>query len=412
MSNVKRAFLSMLHYWKWNVLLFFVYLIVSALLLSAYIIRPAAEQSIKQVKKSIGASVLVSITDADFDPLTKENYFSYDTGKKIGSLSQVRQSSYITTANAYGARMEGIKSSVKDEFGTFLITGATDMKEHWNFQQKNYVLLEGRFLTAEDEGRPYAVISKQVEEQNGLHIGDKFKVRSYFDKNVTVELEIIGIHSGSGPVWSPNFMSACNNIYTPVDTAVKLNGEGVMEAEYRLYDPDDMAKFLKQAGQIAQADAARLSFDEKNLEFLLASTSLNGLIKLCNAILLSTVIMAVFILSLLVIYSLIGRFYEVGVLLSMGETKAGIILQMNIEMLMPMLFAITVSIFVSRLVARQLVDTFLKNVNAVQEVEVFISNKVIVLVYAIGLSLVFVSTLIPMLSILRYKPKEVFDRFQ
>jgi len=393
-------------------LLFFVYLIVSVLLLSAYIIRPAAEQSIKQIKRSIGASVLVSLTDADFQPLNQSNFFSYDTGKDIGNLSQVKQSSYNTNSNVYGVGIEGIIVLHEDEFGMFLVTGATNMKDHWNFKKKGYIMLEGRFLTVEDEGKPYAVISKQVAEKNGLKIGDKFKVQSYFDKNVIIELEIVGIHSGVGPAITINFMYACNNIYTPVDTAVKLNGEGVMEAEYKLYDPEDMGEFLEQAEQIAQPNEANLSFDEKNLEFLLASTSLNGLIKLCNAILLSTVIMAVFILSLLVIYSLIGRFNEVGVLLSMGETKVGIILQMNVEMLIPMLLAITASIFASRLVAQHLVYAFLENAKAMQEVKVTIGNDVVMLVYAIGLFLVFISSLIPMLSILRYKPKEMFDRFE
>jgi putative ABC transport system permease protein len=262
-----------------------------------------------------------------------------------------------------------------------------------------------------DEGKPYAMISQVVAEKNHLTVGDIITLESFTDSNKVKEFEIVGIHSGSIGNTSPSYAASCNYIFTPVDFAEYLGPGGIKHAEYTLNNAMEAESFIDAARDIANQgeDKGTLSFEPDNLTFLQASSAMKSLINVSNAILISVIIMGGIILCLMVLYSMLGRFFEVGVLLSLGERRKYIALQMIIELLFPLLPAILVSLGISNLIAARLGEVLLGTGQAMQEITVVISGQSIFIVCGCGLLLTITACILPIRRIMKYQPKTILQ---
>jgi putative ABC transport system permease protein len=136
---------------------------------------------------------------------------------------------------------------------------------------------------------------------------------------------------------------------------------------------------------------------------------MKSLINVSNAILISVIIMGGIILCLMVLYSMLGRFFEVGVLLSLGERRKYIALQMIIELLFPLLPAILVSLGISNLIAARLGEVLLGTGQAMQEITVVISGQSIFIVCGCGLLLTITACILPIRRIMKYQPKTILQ---
>jgi len=301
MNYVKRIIFSFAYHIKSNVLLILVYFIVAVLFISSYSVRSSAIASIEDMRENIGALVFVSKKDSISDIYDVSVPFSYDIGKEIANLPQVKQERYYSEINVEGIDIKGgfppifltqenQSIYINDILSLFPIKSITNTQEHWDFQQEINKLLKGRFLTSEDEDKPYAIISTEVATDNSFDIGDKFSVRSNLYKEVIIELEIVGIYSA---YTSPLMISNYNffNIYTPMGIAAKLNNGEIMEATFVLNHVYDVKSFIDEASEISKKYGADLTFYDQNLDFLAASRPMNSLVNLCNMILFSVILM-------------------------------------------------------------------------------------------------------------------------
>jgi|GEM_PF-2885642 len=421
MGYIKRAFYSVFYHKGNNLLLFGIFTLILTLILSSICVRNAAEKSITQIGKSVDMSVLV-IKHKEEREL---DFFSLQEAKEMEKLPQVKESSFlsriIATANdfkpyydahKFATMMELLpqKYSKEWEDGNVSLVGITDTESYWFFREDAFELLEGRHLVKEDEGKPYAMISKVLAEMNQLTIGDTFILQSFTEKNKIKQFEIVGIHSGSiGNTES--YAASCNNIFTPVEFADYLGPGGIMNAEYTLKNAFEAENFINAAQMIAEQgeDKGALSFEPDNLLFLQASSAMKSLIYVANAILVSVIIMGGIILCLMVLYAMMGRFFEVGVLLSLGERRKYIALQMILEVLLPLLPAILVSIVSSNLIAQWLGEVLLGTSQAMQGITVLINRQSVIIVCVCGLLLAITACILPINRIMKYQPKKIMQ---
>ncbi|MCL2321700.1 MAG: FtsX-like permease family protein [Oscillospiraceae bacterium] len=411
---IKRAIFSVIHNKQKNIILFLVYFISALLLISSYCVRSSSLASIENMQKNMGTSVLV--TKNDSDPLFNLDsiLFPFDIGKEIAQLPQVKQEKYYSKASAKGINISGsisIGSNITYNLNSdiFLVEGMTDVKEYEPFKQGEIKLTKGRFLTAEDDGSSYAIINESIALNNKLDIGDKFSVQSYQNEEVTIDIEIVGFFTvENSTIMQANTYNYYFTFYTPVSIAAELNNERIMNAYFDLFEFNDAKAFIDEASKISDNYAAGLTFFEQTSDYLIASGPLNSLINLCNVILLSTILMAALILCLLVVYISLSRFHEIGIWLSMGESKFKIIIQITCEIIIPMLIAITFAIIVSISLILPYVE---KRFQANLGINTSSLRDSILMMYFIGLILAVLSSLIPAINILRYNPKEILDRF-
>ncbi len=418
MGFIKRAIFSSIHHKKRFILMLLILLIASVSLQVSYQIRAAAAESVVQIRKDIGASVIVHMTDMGLSGREQAAFFPYDAAQEISGLPEVKQSHYISMVNVLSDNIKGeehYEEFVEQNYpglGDFTLVGVSDMQSFWNFKSGKDDVIEGRFLSPGETGTA-AVLSQRVFNFNVLRFGDTFSVSSYFNNDLRAELEVIGMHSGDDLNLVPGSSCNINYIYAPLEVALNLSGvNGITEAEYSLSDPAVFDAFLGKAKAIAEENDLNLVFINNNLDFLLASTALNSLIKTCDAIFITVIAMSAIILSLLVIYLMNDRLFEIGVLVSLGESRYKISLQMILEILMPALIAINIGAIVSSVI----IPAVGKSVAASMQIDQTLTSTdvgaLFLLANICGILLVIIASIIPTVAIRKYTPKQIMQTFK
>ncbi len=420
MGCFKRAVSSITHNKKRFILILIIILIVSVLLQVSYQIRVTAAESVEQIRKSIGVSVTTRLKDKDLISTDKSSYYPYELAQKIGSLSEIKESKYLCMVNVWGEDIKGATSGMTspEEYermypgiGDFQLIGITDMQTYWNFKKGTDNMKSGRMIEPDDV-EAVAVISDSIMSSYNLSLGDAITVSSNFDRNKVVTLEIVGTHSGEQYYGTPDYLGSINFIYVPLNVAIGLSGTGgVMETEYILKDPTQLETFLNKAQSISEANNLDLVFIKNNLNFLLASTALNGLIKTCDAIFITVIALSAIILSLLVIYLMNERLFEIGILLSLGENRFKISLQMILEILMPTLIAINIGALLSSIIIPAVGKAVAAGMQIDQPLTSANVGELFLLANICGILLVIFASIIPTVAIRKYTPKQIMQTF-
>ena len=211
----------------------------------------------------------------------------------------------------------------------------------------------------------------------------------------------------------------------------------MMETNLMLTDPLELESFT-----VAVADYLPEFWIVNDLTgtFDQFSTSMETLNDIADGVLLAAAGASVLILSLLITLFLKDRRHEIGIYLALGEKKLKIILQVLFEVLATALIGITAAIFVGNIISanisREMIRTELArpasdedpwgwrdpwisgiadlgfggNLSHEEMIEVFdtsLNANAIVLLYVVGLGTVAVSTLIPIVYVVKLKPKKV-----
>lgn len=200
-----------------------------------------------------------------------------------------------------------------------------------------------------------------------------------------------------------------------------------------LKDPLDVDDFiLENEGSLPQF----FTLNANNEEFKKLSKPLDTLNLYANLIIWLVVINAIVIITLVVALTLKTREYEIGVLLSIGASKVKIIGQFFFELALVAIVGFTLSTFSGALISKKVGNTVLdyqiqrdeldNNENyyydsvwnddyfthitlddLVEEYDSSISPIIIGEIYVMGLGIVFISTLIPAMMIMRFNPKRI-----
>lgn len=153
--------------------------------------------------------------------------------------------------------------------------------------------------------------------------------------------------------------------------------------------------------------------------------------KLAGYVLLVAVIATVLIIGLVVLLFLRDRKHELGIYLSLGERRARVVGQILIEVMVVALIGITLSLFSGNFLAQGISETLLdaedtQNTDdmmyyselqsyqsevttddVMESYEVKLDSSYILMFYLVGLLTILVSTIIPLIYIVRLNPKKI-----
>ncbi|MCF0116404.1 MAG: ABC transporter permease [Erysipelotrichaceae bacterium] len=351
--------------------------------------------------------------------------------------------------------------------------------------EETYKVTQGRFYNQDeiDSGAYVCVITEELAAQNGLSVGDTISFTNN-DKNtvkrmeeagfetdgIIGEFEIVGIYNNKNEVNpnSPNFsyMSPFENpknyILMPLSTyaewqcyssnlANKYYAEAygwddysteevdmyymVSKVSLLLNDPLNVEQFVEDhKGNLKEY--MKLSTDNDTFEKL--ARPLDTLSFFANIIVWIVTINAIIIISLVTALTLKTRESEIGVLLSIGVSKAVVILQLFTELAMVAFFgfilATATGIGAAGWVGDKVLEfqqsseigniddnnsggsyyygsddyfTEITQADILSQYHVEISPIIIVEIYVIGLFVVFISIMIPSVMIMRLNPKQI-----
>ena len=414
MSIFNRAYLYIIRKKVRSSILFLIVTLISFFLLSGSVLNTTVNNISKNLYKDVNFGFNIESADKSNKEIEK------DTLKKIEELKGITTKNYIFSKPVV---VEGKKvvqenqnitlnDEIKNKSNLVMMNGITASKSNIDFKSEVLKLEKGRHIEENDNNK--IMIHEKFAELNNINLGDKIKLSQ---EGKTLELEIVGIYSGDKTNTfnglSSDFIE--NTVYTDYKSSQELSNlianNKVTSVEYGVEDPtklDDVIKDVENLG------INNLMVSKSNKNYELVTSSVESITKITNMIRIGSVVVGVVILSLILMFWVRERTYEIGILLSLGTSKVNLVLQFIVEVLLVTIFGLMIALGIeiatikylasnvgsifSEELPKSIADELMKiSVNGID-----IVNLVIVMI-----AIVIISVVVALLPILKMKPKKI-----
>ena len=414
MSIFNRAYLYIIRKKVRSSILFLIVTLISFFLLSGSVLNTTVNNISKNLYKDVNFGFNIESADKSNKEIEK------DTLKKIEELKGITTKNYIFSkpVNVEGKKVVQenqnitLNDEIKNNSNLVMLNGITASKSNIDFKSEVLKLEKGRHIEENDKNK--IMIHEKFAELNNINLGEKIKLSQ---EGKTLELEIVGIYSGektntfSG--LSSDFIE--NTVYIDYKSSQELSNlianNKVTSVEYGVEDPtklDDVIKAVENLG------INNLMVSKSNKNYELVTSSVESITKITNMIRIGSVVVGVVILSLILMFWVRERTYEIGILLSLGTSKVNLVLQFIVEVLLVTIFGLMIALGIeiatikylasnvgsifSEELPKSIADELMKmSVNGID-----IVNLVIVMI-----AIVFISVVVALLPILKMKPKKI-----
>ncbi len=357
--------------------------------LAGLLIRNAADTATSNAKKSVGATVTLSANrEAAFKKMRSSTSTSKSSrpklttspvklsdAKKIAQLSNVASynATVSTSANAKGfdaiststsssdtgGGMKGGMGASSSGSGDIAISGVTSTSSVTSFESKSSKITKGRGITASDEGTNNVVIESELAKEDSLSVGDTIKMKATTGTKKTYTLKIVGVYKASSSASTqqgPGATDPSNSVYTSYTFANTVKGSNYKNTAdsvtFTISDPAKVSKVKTAGNQLISTSKYSLSTDDSSYQTVKAS--MNNVKSFADKIVWLVAIAGTIILALIVILMIRERRYEIGVLLSLGESRWKIVAQFFAEMVMVLVVSVVLAGFGGKFVGNQL----------------------------------------------------------
>ena len=414
MSIFNRAYLYIIRKKVRSSILFLIVTLISFFLLSGSVLNTTVNNISKNLYKDVNFGFNIESADKSNKEIEK------DTLKKIEELKGITSKNYIfskpVTVEGKKVVQENqnitLNDEIKNKSNLVMMNGITASKSNIDFKSEVLKLEKGRHIEENDNNK--IMIHEKFAELNNVNLGDKIKL---LQEGKTLELEIVGIYSGekTNPFngLSSDFIE--NTVYTDYKSSQELSNlmanNKVTSVEYGVEDPtklDDVIKAVENLG------INNLMVSKSNKNYELVTSSVESITKITNMIRIGSVVIGVVILSLILMFWVRERTYEIGILLSLGTSKVNLVLQFIVEVLLVTIVGLMIAIGIeiatikylasnvgsifSEELPKSIADELMKmSVNGID-----IVNLVIVMI-----AIVVISVVVALLPILKMKPKKI-----
>ena len=414
MSIFNRAYLYIIRKKVRNSILFLIVTLISFFLLSGSVLNTTVNNISKNLYKDVNFGFNIESADKSNKEIEK------DTLKKIEELKGITTKNYIFSKSV---TVEGEKvvqenqnitlnDEMKNKSNLVMMNGITASKSNIDFKSEVLKLEKGRHIEENDKNK--IMIHEKFAQLNNVNLGDKIKLSQ---EGKILELEIVGIYSGEKTNTfnglSSDFIE--NTVYTDYKSSQELSNlianNKVTSVEYGVDDPtklDDVIKAVENLG------INNLMVSKSNKNYELVTASVESITKITNMIRIGSVVVGVVILSLILMFWVRERNYEIGILLSLGTSKVNLVLQFIVEVLLVTIFGLMIALGIeiatikylasnvgsifSEELPKSIADELMKiSVNGID-----IVNLVIVMI-----AIVIISVVVALLPILKMKPKKI-----
>lgn len=216
------------------------------------------------------------------------------------------------------------------------------------------------------------------------------------------------------------------------DTVLKEFSYTSIQATYVLNKPEDIEDFRMLGNQILKDKGlGYYKIEASSDQFDSIAGPIKGMAKISRIVLIVSVIASIFIITLVTILFLRDRKHELGIYLSLGEKRLNVVGQIVVEVMLVALVAMTLSVFSGNLLAKGFSDSLMttqsdhvtedntiiygspiNDINLTEDdvvsaYEIRLTPSYIVVFYLVGLIVVLLSTIVPLVYIMRLNPKKI-----
>ena len=417
MSIFNRAYLYIVRKKLRSSILFLIVTLISFFLLSGSVLNT----TVNNISKNLYKDVNFGFTIESIDKSNKE--IEKDTLKKINEVDGVNQKNYLyaKSVNVVDKKVVQenqnitISDEMKNKSNLVMMNGITSTKNNIDFKSEVLKLEKGRHIEEIDQNK--ILIHEKFASINNLNLGDKIKLEQ---NGITIELEIVGIYSGEKTNnfegLSSDFIE--NTVYTDYNSSQKLldyaSNNRVTSVEYGVNNPTKLDDIIRSVESLGINNIA-VSKSNKNYEIV--TSSVESITKLTNMIRIGSVIVGVVILSLVLMFWIRERLYEIGVLLSLGISKINLILQFAVETLMVTIFgflsALGLEFILLKYIRGNTTSIFSEDLPKIisdELTKISINGSDIIGVIVVMITIVMISVIVALLPILKMKPKKILTQ--
>ena len=417
MSIFNRAYLYIIRKKVRSSILFFIVTLISLFLLSGSILNT----TVGTISKNLYKDVNFGFTIESIDKSNKE--IEKDTLKKINEVAGVNQKNYLyaKSVNVVDKKVVQenqnitITEEMKNKSNLVMMNGITSTKNNIDFKSEVLKIEKGRHIEENDQNK--ILVHEKFASMNNLNLGNKIKLEQ---NSKTVEFEVVGIFSGEKTNnfegLSSDFIE--NTVYTDYNSSQKLldysSNNKVTSVEYGVNNPTELDDIIKNVESLG---INNISVSKSNKNYELVTSSVESVTKLTNMIRIGSVIVGVVILSLVLMFWIRERLYEIGVLLSLGISKINLILQFVVETLMVTIFgflsALGLEFILLKYLSSNITKVFSEDLPKIisdELTKISINGSNIIGVIIVMITIVIISVVVALLPILKTKPKKILTQ--
>ena len=417
MSIFNRAYLYIIRKKVRSSILFFIVTLISFFLLSGSILNT----TVGSISKNLYKDVNFGFTIESIDKSNKE--IEKDTLKKINEVAGVNEKNYLyaKSVNVVDKKVVQenqnitITEEMKNKSNLVMMNGITSTKNNIDFKSEVLKLEKGRHIEESDQNK--ILVHEKFATINNLNLGDKIKLEQ---NGKTVEFEVVGIFSGEKTNnfegLSSDFIE--NTVYTDYNSSQELlnysTSNRVTSVEYGVNNPTKLDDIIRDVESLG---INNISVSKSNKNYELITSSVESVTKLTNMIRIGSVIVGVVILSLVLMFCIRERLYEIGVLLSLGISKVTLILQFVVETLMVTIFgflsALGLEFILLKYISGNATSIFSEDLPKIisdELTKISINGSNIIGVIIVMVTIVIISVVVALLPILKMKPKKILTQ--
>ena len=414
MSIFNRAYLYIIRKKVRSSILFLIVTLISFFLLSGSVLNTTVNNISKNLYKDVNFGFNIESVDKSNKEIEK------DTLKKIEELKGITTKNYIFSkpVNVEGKKVVQenqnitLNDEIKNNSNLVMLNGITASKSNIDFKSEVLKLEKGRHIEENDNNK--IMIHEKFAELNNVNLGDKIKLSQ---EGKTLELEVVGIYSGEKTNTfnglSSDFIE--NTVYTDYKSSQELSNlianNKVTSVEYGVEDPtklDDVIKAVENLG------INNLMVSKSNKNYELVTSSVESITKITNMIRIGSVVVGVVILSLILMFWVRERTYEIGILLSLGTSKINLVLQFIVEVLLVTIFGLITALGIEMITIKYLASNVgsifsedLPKTMADELMKMSVNGIDIVNLVIVMIAIVIISVVVALLPIIKMKPKKI-----
>lgn len=473
---IKNALLSLKKNIGKTILLFVIIVVITNLVIAGLSIQSATQKSMDQIRSSLGNDVTLSVDFRNMmknrepgEAVSNETSLTTTMADSLKDLKYVESYNYQISTSADSDSISAVEtesdnsnnqqdtnkpndqSEQASNQGDFTISANTTMEYLDSFTNSNYTLTDGRLLTSDDANTNNCVIETNLASDNDLSVGDTFTITTTVnDETIIQKLTIVGIYEiqTTNEIGGAHFNNPVNTIYTDLSVGQTLTGssENITSAIYYLDDSENAEAFVELAKKKSDIDFDTFSLDANDRLYQQNASSLESMQSFAKMFVWIVVIAGSAILCLILALTIRNRYYEIGVLLSLGQSKVKIIAQQLIEIGLIAVVAFVISLGTGQLTSRymgnmlesgsssnvmkmdqksdqpndnqqktntQTKENFLGNMMegpSNQELDVSITGENVVQLAGVTAAICIVSIAVPAAYVLRLTPRQILSR--
>ncbi len=330
----------------------------------------------------------------------------------------------------------------KASMGDFEIIAYNDISYDQTFIKGERKLSEGEMI---GEQKNTIMISQDLALENELKVGDQVTFQNTSDSTKNYTFTIIGTYENS--VTETNGNSIITNVETLNDIlgdTETLNShfgkfQSISSAFYMDYE--DYDKFVSEARKLGVSDYYEAVNNES--EILASVEPIKNVAEFSKTFLLVVLIIGATVLTIINLFNIRERKYEIGVLRAIGMTKGKVMCQLTIELLMITASALIIGTSIGLMSSQKVTNYMLEkeittlqtkteeindnfggpgygrpnknHMNQNKEIDYLTDFKVttnpltIIYCFLIGIGLTIISSTVAVLNINKYEPNRILQ---